>query len=541
MATWINQSNYKYLFIISVFLNTLNLKYLGINHNPLYFIVLLLGIIYIIYALITKQLAFKQYSLSLLWLYVFFVSIGTLHNPFSTYKSYEMLAITLIIFTLIFSNFKNRTLVELKLERQKIIELLSYLMFSASSISIIMFLFNFSSSANGVNIGLIDNRLWGIFFNPNPAAFLAIITIVLNIIFTNIKTNKFNQLNIIVQFTYVLMANSRTALLALILVVLALSYLFIFKARNYKFIKSLLASIIIVVLTISVTNLLQELLFIIPKLQGASFEEGGRLDLSLLIQAFNLLRTDFYANFEEAFTIFNQFSSGRIELWYNTLNTYSHYPLFGIGLENFTANLRYFNPESVVMKQNILIAHNVFLESLVVGGIFGFISFTTFTIKSLVNVFKVNLRYFNEPGFRFIFGSLIIVGIDFLGSNLDYGVFYVYTLASVLFWLFLGYLYAFNTNDTVYIDDLSNLDYDEITLESKGHYPLDLQAITQYQILSNQDNLVKVNVVINNGSLTNNSVRYKVSLKRPSTNQSLVKELPNLLNYELNKLVKEGL
>ena len=78
-----------------------------------------------------------------------------------------------------------------------------------------MYLVHFSSLANGWTLGMVGNRLFGIYFNSNPAAFLACITIVLALVAVRQKfKGKYWYLaNIGIQLVYILLTRCRAALI----------------------------------------------------------------------------------------------------------------------------------------------------------------------------------------------------------------------------------------------------------------------------------------------------------------------------------------
>ena len=163
---------FKLLFIFYVFINTLALGYFGIDFNPLSIIVLIYGGLIFIYSIIKNEFFYTKNHLLLIGLYGILLFIATyLNKDYSTKNSLLIALMQLLIFTLIFAQPKSMTLKKLKQELHTIIPFTCFLVGSASLISLFMYFLNISGSQNGWYIGLVGDRLFGVYFNCNPASF----------------------------------------------------------------------------------------------------------------------------------------------------------------------------------------------------------------------------------------------------------------------------------------------------------------------------------------------------------------------------------
>ena len=168
---------FKFIYILCIFINTLALGYLGIENNLLVIITLIWALVLLIHDIIHKEIAINK-DFVLINSYGIILFLATLYNQkYSDYKSYLIAFMQIIIFILIFSNKKNTTLIDIKKEIKLIIPLTNILVGLASGISLIMYSFSFYDTKNGWIVGVSGNRLFGVYFNCNPAAFLACITI----------------------------------------------------------------------------------------------------------------------------------------------------------------------------------------------------------------------------------------------------------------------------------------------------------------------------------------------------------------------------
>ncbi|MGL5540073.1 MAG: O-antigen ligase family protein [Erysipelotrichaceae bacterium] len=439
-----NQSVYKLFFVVAIFFNTLHLQGFGMTINPLIPLALVWGVGLLGFQIVRKEVAWKRYGLGWLTLYLGCVSIGTMTNPFQSSASWQLLLLQALIFFLLFANANTTSKEALHTEMLRINTVMSLLMFAASGVSIALFLGNVSYNVNGVTLGLVGNRLFGVYFNPNPASFLAIMAILFSLmaIGNPTKYKPFYVGNIVVQVVYILLSNCRMALLILWIIGLVLVDTFFLKRKQYPLWRQVSITLLVSVGFFYGTAMLKDVLFWIPQAQGAIFEEGGRFQMETLREILLLAKTGVWASKEEMLALANDVSSGRIELYLNALHAWRLHPLFGIGMGTFTQTLRFVNPGSAIMQFDILHAHNVFLESLVSAGIVGFVAFGSFVLKS-AKVMRERLRTYEYDAthIAMVFIALVVF-VDFAGSLLDYGVFYVYTNSSVLFWVYLGYLFA---------------------------------------------------------------------------------------------------
>ena len=174
-----NRKYFKLCFIIYMFINTLALGYLGIEINYLFIPLLIWAVIIIIHDIYKKEFRLtKNYSI-LMIIQGLILLLATIVNEYSDLNSYVIAIMQLVIYLVIFNNPLSMTKEQIGQEVKVITVLVNILVGVASTISIGMYLAHFSSLANGWKLGVSAGRLSGIYFNSNPAAFLACMTIVL--------------------------------------------------------------------------------------------------------------------------------------------------------------------------------------------------------------------------------------------------------------------------------------------------------------------------------------------------------------------------
>ena len=227
---------FRLAFILYIFINTLALGYFGISNTFLSIAIIIWGVYLIINDTFHKQININKNFIYISTYGIILLLATILNQKYSDLKSYILAIIQLIIFFLLFNNQKSTTISSIKEEISLIIPFTNILVGFASFISIIMYLFNIYDSKNGWIIGVSGNRLFGIYFNCNPAAFLACITILLAIlaIIYNYRYKKLYYINIGIQIIYILLTKCRSALIILALIASALIYYFFLKENNIQ-------------------------------------------------------------------------------------------------------------------------------------------------------------------------------------------------------------------------------------------------------------------------------------------------------------------
>lgn len=431
---------FKFVFILYVFINTLALGYLGIENNLFAIIIMIWALILLIYDIIHKEITINK-DFILINSYGFILFLATLTNyRYSDYKSYLIALMQIIIFTLIFSNKKSTTSIDIKKEIKLIIPFTNILAGLASGISLIMYLFSFYDTKNGWLIGVSGNRLFGIYFNCNPAAFLACIIILLALLAIkyDYRYKKLYYLNIGIQFTYILLTKCRSALVILAIIATALIYYYFIKKKNYVRIKKFFILCSICILIIFSSLIIDKGISTIFSNQD-KIQEKSRFQLSKIIEASKLLIS---GDPSKAINLIDQISSGRIELLNTSVEVWKFSPIIGIGANNFRKMGIDKTNGTTIQAIQVVHSHNEFIEAFVTTGIIGGTIFIIFFISCFKKYFKLlkinnnnNCTYFSI----LIFG--LIVGCEIIGGFFDYGVFYVYSLSTILAWNFLGYIH----------------------------------------------------------------------------------------------------
>ena len=440
-----NRKYYKLCFIIYMFINTLALGYLGIEINYLFIPLLIWAFIIIIHDIYKKEFKIKKNYSLLMIVQGIILLLATILNSYSDLNSYVIAIMQLVIYLLIFNNPASMTKKDIVEEVKTIIPLVNVLVGFASLISIGMFVVRFSSLANGWTLGMVGSRLFGIYFNSNPAAFLACITIVLALLAVreNFKGKPWYLINIGVQIVYILLTKCRVALIILVVIIIMVGYYFLIRRRPYSIFKRIMLVLGLIFIITTASLLGQQIVEVVPQMQGIASKETSRFQTDKIKEAGRLLISGNLEDFNRGLTIIDEVSNGRVSLTKAALQIWQTDPLIGIGANNFK---KIGSQETDVLEYwavQVVHSHNVFLEALVTTGVIGFILFVIFFFKCVLMSFNILKRSQGKEVYFIVQMFIMIVLSEFIGGLSDYGVFYIYSLSATLAWCFLGYLFTY--------------------------------------------------------------------------------------------------
>lgn len=435
----LSHKNFKLAFILYIFINTLALGYLGISNTFLSVIIIIWGIYLIIDDIFQKQINMNK-NFIYIGMYSIILLLATILNQkYSDLNSYILAIVQIIIFCLLFNNQKSTTITSIKKEISLIIPFTNILVGFASLISIIMYFFNIYDSKNGWIIGVSGNRLFGIYFNCNPAAFLACITILLAIlaIIYNYKYKKLYCANISIQIIYILLTKCRSALIILALIATALIYYFFLKEKQYPRLKKISIICILCISIIFGSLVINKGINTI--FNQEEIQEESRFQISKVIEATYSL---FTGDSSKALELIDQVSSGRLELLTTSFEIWLKSPVIGIGANNFKKMGMDQTNGITVQSIQVVHSHNEFVEALVTTGFIGLILFGLFFLTNFKKIIYLLNNCNDKHYFSLLIFSLIVV-CEVIGGLFDYGVFYNYSLSTAITWIFLGYLNLF--------------------------------------------------------------------------------------------------
>lgn len=542
---------FKLLMIVYVFMNTLALGYFGINTNPLFIVVMIYGLCIILYNLIKGELFYSKNHLLLIGLYGILLLIATYMNKaYTNTNSYIIAVMQILIFVLLFAQPKSMNLKELKKELKLIIPVTSLLVGCASLISLMMYFLNISGSENGWYIGLVGDRLFGIYFNCNPASFLAIIVILLSLmaIKNHYKGEMLYYINIVIQLSYIILTQCRAAIIILAIITTSVIYYHFFRSKEMSQMKKICLNMMMCFCMLFGSFVVNKVAFMIPQLQGATVqEEGGRFQFEKIEEIISLVASRELQSIPKIIQLTDEISSGRITLAKDSMQVWQKNPIQGIGAGNFR-NMLVDVTNDQNWGQQILHSHNVFMESLITTGVFGFILFLLFFIKTMFTTRDILLKYQNKNSYYIILLFIMVFVSEFIGGLFDFGVFYVYSLSATLAWLFLGYIYWLKDQpDLSLIDNTSIAVFNKYELLSIDYQKEELETlkpefVIQDKKMINDDYVVTVQYFLGQ-SVFIYDVYYTLSdshIDEDRIDQELMRSFYHLIKDEINGIYEQS-
>ena len=292
------------------------------------------------------------------------------------------------------------------------------------------------------------------------------------------------------------------------------------------------------------TKVVQEAAFIIPQIQGAREESNNRFQLEKIKEIVSLTMTGELQNIPKIIDLADEVSSGRITLAKDSLKIWQQSPIQGIGAGNFR-NMLVDVTQSDDWGQQILHSHNVFMESLITAGIFGFILFILFFIKTLFTARDILLKYRNKKSYFIVLLFIMIFVSEFIGGLFDFGVFYVYSLSATLAWLFLGYIYWLNDqSDMSLVDDNEIAIFNRYELLSIVYHKEQLESLKpEFEILDSHyqddDYIMKVQYYLGQSSFTYD-IYYTLYDQKDNIDKKLAREFYALIEDEIKNIYNQS-
>lgn len=297
--------------------------------------------------------------------------------------------------------------------------------------------------------GFIENRLFGIFEDPNFAAMVSIITIVFSI--WNIKAlknkilNIFYITNIVLQFCYVVLSGSRTAQLAASIGVFVFSFFafrykfFDIKNKAFKHLAIVISSILLSGFAFFAVNLSSELLSYVPPMFSFCSAKGEESTQHKIKPAMTK-REDIQDT--------SDVSSCRFKIWKAAFELFKSKPILGTSPRNMRQYAKTEFPNNFIGMRGYAV-HNVYLDILTSTGILGALAIVLFFVKYLVYIFKYlfSKNAVNKSNYLYVTFFLTIIAMIAVSAAFLSEIFFVNTVSVLFFWLSMGKCVYFIENE----------------------------------------------------------------------------------------------
>lgn len=402
------------------------------------------GALLVFVDLFTRRNLFKNRNSKLLILFVVVVGISSVINiKYGFTNNIKTMVWMCIQMFLIYSLFT-------KLDSEKgekiftiLINIMSIVWFVAVAISIIQFCLQIGYLAPGIESilkrqGFYDNRLFGIFIDPNFAAVISMCIIFFDLYEYGVVKHTFIKvcyiISIVTQYIYVILSGSRTILICFFVGVILWAGLYI---RNYCIKKQsstkewicreIVSLVIVCFLFVLIYIAGRQLLSYLPLISGDTGKTNSTHAEEILkredVQKDNMLNN--------RGTIWTEYVKSMDKKEY----------IIGLSPRNAIARLENRYPEGYVAKTQYT-PHSDYVALFIYTGVIGCLIIFVFYLKTAIDVLR-NMGKKKEMGSLYITSlvvatSLIIYGIAFLD------IYFVNTVTSFLFWFMMSIIQKSN-------------------------------------------------------------------------------------------------
>ncbi len=408
----------------------------GNINNILYRFLLLAGCFLALWQLILIRQKLLTRDTVLLSLFVAVLCIGILSNRHYGLGD-NIYGLFTFGFQLVLFYYMNRTLQERDMNLTiahyftRMVLLCSFLWDIACLGSIGQYLLNihyvckYANDHGVVRQGITDGRLFGLFTDPNFAAFTSLL-LIWGLLYVTRESGLrvvriFSWASIVIQTIYIIMSNSRTVYLSVAGSTLFLVLLLSYRKKQggdhiirHLFLRGLMTVLALIALYFAVMFPMKGIgKLIIPERDSETEMQRDDIDMENI-------------------------SNNRFTIWGAYLELYTEKPVFGFSLRSALPYATETDPEGY-LAQTQYVTHNGYLSLLVETGIAGFVILMLFLLMLLIR----NIRYCRKKenhlsSTYLLFATWLVAILVFCLCFHD--IFFTMNLETMLFWFGLGYL-----------------------------------------------------------------------------------------------------
>ncbi len=380
-----------------------------------------------------------------IWLVLFIVSMiisSILNGPVNLIGNFKLIIWQVIFFFVVFysSQLKDEKLM------RYFENVLFYFWNVAIFISLFMFITRFSYSAPlsklyyGLRLGFFQNRLYGIFTDPNFAANVSAVVILLLV--KRIWNSNFSAIKlfgtwilIFLNFVYIVVSGSRTVLLETSVIVFVGTFFICYsKIWSRTMLKRWLLSIIVgifgTLLFIGADYTVQKLAPLVSTPINYFPDDPAKehkVELEQDDENLSLVRSDV--------TDKADVSNGRLALWKSAIEIFSHSPIYGTSPRGFINYAQKKLPDTRIAHTQQT-PHNFLLYTLLGTGLIGILPLLIFLIIEYSGLIAALFR--NESmNVDFLIDSLIAIMLLIFGMFMP-DIIFENRIGALCFWLYLG-------------------------------------------------------------------------------------------------------
>ncbi|WP_277904108.1 O-antigen ligase family protein [Enterococcus lactis] len=295
----------------------------------------------------------------------------------------------------------------------------------------------FDKFYNGFRAGFVENRLYGIFSDPNfaGATSVAVIFLAVKLLMTN--KNKmakiYSIVTILLQFAYIILSGSRTAEIALVLC----AYFAIFFIVYNRFGKTIASKLLLAVIcgvigTGAVLGIAEAGKYAAPKLINITARYVPRKSENPYKDQNSIsLKRDDVVNKDDV-------SNNRFALWKSSFEIFQSSPLVGSSPRNLVNYAQKELPNTFIATKKQT-SHNFIFYLLATTGLLGTIPLLVFLGIKIWNTLRQLFMRTIKDYDSYVLNTMVVLAILISAMFLTELVL-VNKLGSLIFWLYLGYI-----------------------------------------------------------------------------------------------------
>lgn len=305
--------------------------------------------------------------------------------------------------------------------------------------------------------GFVHGRLFGAYWDPNIAATMAALSVLLSLYFI-IKYKKLPLrvllcFNTVLQIMYITFSDSRTGKITLFAGLFIFALLILAERRMLKNIVFQVTAVTLITVTTA---------FIIPKATKICYNkamiiasQNGENKTHTNVPSDQVQPepsdTDEPANIlDRGYDTKEDISNRRFDIWKSAIEIFKTSPILGISRSNILPYVDDNLPNSYLVTNDHMrfdSMHNMFLEILASQGLVGIISFVLFAAWVVIGIIKNAKRLWQSENFDMYAITLSIAALACTATLVMAEIVYVISPISTLFWMSIGTLNHFSAKE----------------------------------------------------------------------------------------------
>lgn len=299
----------------------------------------------------------------------------------------------------------------------------------------------------GMRIGFFENRLYGVFVDPNYAATISIVCIFLSVKKWSYVKNIFGKLLsimiVFLQLSYISLSGSRSGVIQLSAAIFfGVFFLYLYSASNSS--RKMLAKVSVAILLSLICSAISVGGISLFKTGYAQLANNIQISTPFIVDGIEKetskeIPDDVELTTERPDVAENKdISNSRFKLWSSAVDLMKLNPLFGTSPRGFADVAKTRIPKTYIAK-TAQSPHSFFFYLLAATGISGTIVFMVFLISKMVKSIRVLFRMNIKDYFQFLIDNQIVLVILVSGLLIT-EVVLTRRFGTFVFWLYLGKL-----------------------------------------------------------------------------------------------------